>query len=217
MLETVEQPTKYMLDSLRSKDGEIESLRSAQHRLVAKTAALERACRWAAGVSPFFVAFHGSPSRLVVVFGSHVAVPCRAGSSRTRSVSQARARAGGLLPFFVWARFCVGVVLVVGVAAAPDEPFKKQHHVCLHLGHLRDPPPPISLASLTKPVPGRPRKRRPTWRESWKSPPGWPKGGDGRGGNGTEKTEAAAAAAPGMGCPGAPTLQSPRRGGRRRG
>lgn len=81
------------------------------------------------------------------------------------------------------------------------------------------PPPPISLASLTKPVPGRPRKRRPTWRESWKSPPGWPKGGDGRGGNDTEKTEAAAAAAaaPGMGCPGAPTLQSPRRGGRRRG
>lgn len=46
LLETVEQPTKYMIDSIRSKDGEIESLRSAQHRLVAKTEALERACRY---------------------------------------------------------------------------------------------------------------------------------------------------------------------------
>eukprot|EP00903_Cladosiphon_okamuranus_P007656 g7424.t1 len=48
LLETVEQPTKYMLDSIRSKDVEIDSLRSAQHRLLAKTEALERACREAA-------------------------------------------------------------------------------------------------------------------------------------------------------------------------
>lgn len=45
LLESVEQPTKYMIDSIRSKEAEIESLRSAQHRLVAKTEALERACR----------------------------------------------------------------------------------------------------------------------------------------------------------------------------
>lgn len=45
MLESVEQPTKYMIDSIREKDGEIEGLRAAQQRLVAKTEALERACR----------------------------------------------------------------------------------------------------------------------------------------------------------------------------
>lgn len=46
LLESVEQPTKYMIDSIRSKEAEIESLRSAQHRLTAKTGALERACRF---------------------------------------------------------------------------------------------------------------------------------------------------------------------------
>ncbi|CAB1098646.1 unnamed protein product [Ectocarpus sp. CCAP 1310/34] len=45
LLESVEQPTKYMIDSIREKDGEIEGLRTAQQRLVAKTEALERACR----------------------------------------------------------------------------------------------------------------------------------------------------------------------------
>ncbi|CAN0503418.1 unnamed protein product, partial [Ectocarpus sp. 8 AP-2014] len=48
LLESVEQPTKYMIDSIREKDGEIEGLRAAQQRLVAKTEALERACREAA-------------------------------------------------------------------------------------------------------------------------------------------------------------------------
>ncbi|CAM9809954.1 unnamed protein product [Ectocarpus sp. 4 AP-2014] len=45
LLESVEQPTKYMIDSIRAKDSEIEGLRAAQQRLVAKAEALERACR----------------------------------------------------------------------------------------------------------------------------------------------------------------------------
>lgn len=47
LLETVEQPTRYMLDSIRSKDVEIDSLRSAHHTLLAKMKALEGACRCA--------------------------------------------------------------------------------------------------------------------------------------------------------------------------
>lgn len=46
MLEGVEQPTKYMVDSIRSKDVEIDSLRATQRRLEAKVKALERACRY---------------------------------------------------------------------------------------------------------------------------------------------------------------------------
>ncbi|CAN0463748.1 unnamed protein product, partial [Laminaria digitata] len=45
LLASVEQPTKYMVDSIRSKDGEIDSLRAAQRTLLAKTEGLERACR----------------------------------------------------------------------------------------------------------------------------------------------------------------------------
>eukprot|EP00904_Undaria_pinnatifida_P004070 jgi/Undpi1/13664/HiC_scaffold_9.g03318.m1 len=48
LLESVEQPTKYMVDSIRSKDVEIDALRSAQRRLLAKTEGLERECREAA-------------------------------------------------------------------------------------------------------------------------------------------------------------------------
>lgn len=42
----MEQPTKYMVDSIRAKDEEIDSLRAAQGKLSAKLSALERACRW---------------------------------------------------------------------------------------------------------------------------------------------------------------------------
>ena len=35
-----------MVDSIRSKDVEIDALRSAQRRLLAKTEGLERECRW---------------------------------------------------------------------------------------------------------------------------------------------------------------------------
>lgn len=46
LLANVEQPTKYMVDSIRDKEGEIEALKSKQRMLVAKVEALERTCRY---------------------------------------------------------------------------------------------------------------------------------------------------------------------------
>lgn len=56
LLEGVEQPTKYMVDAVRSKEAEIESLRGAQRRLLARVESLEQTCRcvrWF--VRPFFL------------------------------------------------------------------------------------------------------------------------------------------------------------------
>lgn len=45
LLESVEQPAKYMVDSIRTKEEKIDSLRATQRRLVGKVEGLERACR----------------------------------------------------------------------------------------------------------------------------------------------------------------------------
>lgn len=45
LLMTTEQPTRYMVDAIRSKECEVDILRSAQRRLEAKVEALEETCR----------------------------------------------------------------------------------------------------------------------------------------------------------------------------
>ena len=198
-----------MLDSIRSKDGEIESLRSAQHRLVAKTEALERACRCSLGV----LSLMRLSSRLVWCVRE-----CRPCLERALDCARSAFRCVCVCEVLLLCWF--GVLVCRGRTLQIHHEKTKQH--VLNLGHHRDPPPCSSDLSLPlNPVPGRPRKKRPTWRKSWQSPAGGlneraraPKDGDGKGGGGTE-TEGAAA--PGMGCLGAPWLPSPRRGGRRRG
>lgn len=46
LLANVEQPTKYMVDSIRDKEGKIVILNSRQRMLVAKVEALEKTCRY---------------------------------------------------------------------------------------------------------------------------------------------------------------------------